>query len=233
MTRRERVRIVLLLAGVLPALLVLAYAAKVAVMVDHVRDGRLAFDRGDYAAAHGEFADNRTLNWFESWVAEFDEGTAHHAEGEYDDAIADYEAALDDVPRREECTVRINLALAHESVGDARIERNDREGAAEAWQAGIDALAEGGCPQDSARDAEQTEDAEAVDRRLREKLQESAQQEPRQGPDGEQQQRPEDGDEPRDPREEQLERNNQQGLDQRRQDQELFEDQDYTRPHAW
>jgi tetratricopeptide (TPR) repeat protein len=234
MRSRRGLRHTLFLAGLLPALLVLGFGLKVALMLQDNADGRDAFHRGDYDGARGSFADTRSLNWMESWIAPFDEGTAHHAEGQYDAAIPDYRAALEDVPEREECTVRINLALAHEAIGDRLAEEMDSEGAIESWQAGVDVLAEGGCPDDSARDEEQTEDAETLDERLRQKIQEQEQQQPQeqpQPPQGEQPESEEEGQE--DPRQERLERNNERGLEQRREDQELYEDGNYSRPNNW
>lgn len=232
MTPRPALRRTLLLAGILPALLVLAFGVKVGLMVQHDRDGRDAFERGDHDGSQREFAANRSLNLLEPWVAPFDEGTAHHVEGQYDAAVLDYESALDDVPEREECTVRINLALAHESIGDALAEQRDPEGAVESWEAGIDALADGGCPQSSGRGEDQTRDAETLDRRLRSKTEQQEQPQPGERP---RQPTPEgqDGERPQDPRQEQLERNNERGQEQRREDRELYDDLDTSRPYSW
>ena len=234
MTARPRLRRVLLLSGIVPALLVVAFLVKVLLMLHDNAAGRDAFDRGDHDGAQASFAENRTLNLLEQWVAPFDEGTAHHAEAEYDAAIADYRAALEDVPLREECTVRINLALAHESVGDARAEQQDREGAVDAWQAGVDVLAEGGCPEESGRGEEQTRDSQAVDERLRQKI-EQQEQEQQQQPPPPQPPPPRggDGEGQQDPRQQELERNNERGQDQRHEDQELYDDRDYSRPYSW
>ena len=234
MTSRRHLRRTLFLAGILPTLLVLAFALKVALMLQDNADGRDAFDRGDYDGAQAAFADTRSLNWMESWVAPFDEGTAHHAEGQYDAAIPDYEAALEDVPEREECTVRINLALAHEAVGDLQAEQMDNEAAIDSWQAGVDVLAEGGCPDQSGRGEEQTEDAETLDERLRQKIQQQEQQQPQEQPQPPEEEQPEGEQEGQeDPRQERLERNNERGLEQRREDQELYEDGNYSRPYNW
>ncbi|MCR1784456.1 hypothetical protein KVF89_18075 [Nocardioides carbamazepini] len=229
---RRRLRRVLLLAGLLPALLLAAYALKVTLMLQANASGRDAFDRGDYDAAAADFAGTRRLNWFESWVAAFDAGTADHAQERYDDAIASYEAALDDVPRREECTVRINLALAHEAVGDAALASGAADDARASFQAGIDALAAGTCPTDSGRGADQSADAAAVDKRLREKLAQN--QPPPEQPEEqpEQQPSPEDPGES-DPRRDRLDEQNDRGLEQRHEDQDLYQDDDYTRPDAW
>lgn len=234
---RARLRLALLVAGALPALLVLGYLVKVGLMLQHNAAGRDAFERGDHDGAAAEFFETRDLNWFEPWIAPFDEGTAHHAEGAFDDAIGAYGKALESVPDREECTVRINLALAHEAVGDRLQADQDLDGAIESWQEGIDALAAGDCPTDAGRGREQTDDAAAVDERLRDKLQQAQdqqQQQPGQQPQQPQEQpgeQPDEGGE--DPRQERLERNNEQGRDQRSEEQDLYDDEDYTRPETW
>lgn len=234
---RARLRLVLLVAGALPALLVLGYLVKVGLMLQHNAAGRDAFERGDHDGAAAEFFETRDLNWFEPWIAPFDEGASHHAEGAYDDAIAAYGKALESVPDREECTVRINLALAHEAVGDRQQADQDLDGAIASWQEGIDVLAAGDCPTDAGRGQEQTDDGAAVDERLRDKRQQAQdqqQQQPGQQPQQPQEQpgeQPDDGGE--DPREERLERNNEQGRDQRSEEQDLYDDEDYTRPETW
>lgn len=230
---RRRLRRVLLLAGILPALLVLAWCLKVGLTLQNNAAGRDAFDDQDFDRAVAEFTDNRRLNWFESWIAAFNEGAALHVDGAWPDAITAYETALKDVPQRDECTVRINLALVHEAVGDASYANRNTDEAIIAWQAGINVLAEGSCPSDSGRGEKQSEDAATVDDRLRNKIQENQEQDPNPPQDPQQPDEP-DGEEDgqKDPRQEQLERNNQEGLDQRRQDQELYDD-DYNRPNSW
>lgn len=234
---RSRLRRMLLLAGLLPALLVAAYALKVVLMLQANASGRDAFERGDADAAAADFAGTRRWNWLEPWVAPFDEGTADHARGRYDDAIASYRAALEDVPHRDECTVRINLALAHEAVGDAALEAGAAEDALAAFQAGIDALAAGDCPQASGRGEEQTADARAVDERLRQKLQQSQPppEQPQPQPPPEQEPEPQDPGESgeSDPRRDRLQEQNDRGLEQRHEDQGLYEDEDYTKPDTW
>jgi hypothetical protein len=216
---RRRLRLILLLGGIVPALAVFALLVKVAVMMGHDSTGREEFGDDDFAAAAGEFGANRTLNWFEPWIAPFDEGTAQHAEGDYDAAIARYTEALEDVPAAEECTVRINLALAHEALGDAAQEGPppDGEEAVQQWQAGIDALAEGDCPTDAGRGEEQTEQAAAVDERLRKKLEQEQQ---KQQQKKKQQQQQPGGEKKKSPQEQDLDERNRQGQDQRKDRQE-------------
>jgi hypothetical protein len=220
---RRRLRVALLLGGVLPALVAVAFLVKVAVMMSHDGDGRALFDEDEYAEAAGEFAANDRLNWFEPWIAPFDEGAARHADGELQAAIGLYDEALEDVPVGEECTVRINQALAYETLGDQAAEAADSELAMEQWQAGIATLAEGDCPLDSGRGEDQTRDAAAVDQRLRDKLerQQQQQQQQQQGQQQEQQ-------EQQDRQEERLERRNDEAIEEQQDYEDTYEDRDYS-----
>ncbi|WP_183092251.1 hypothetical protein [Nocardioides stalactiti] len=229
---RSRVRLALLLVGLVPALVALGFAIKVVVMVSHDADGRGSFDDGDFAASAEEFAANSTWNWFEPWIAAFDEGAAHHADGDLGTALDLYARALLDVPAEEECTVRINEALAHESLGDAALADGDGEGAAAQWQAGIATLAEGGCPTDSGRGPEQTEQAATVDQRLREKLQQQQQQQQQdqqQQDDQDPQQQEEQREQERKERE--LEERNDEAEEQQQDYEESNRDRDYSQYH--
>lgn len=211
----------LYLAGLVPLVLAVLFATKVALMLSHDDDGRGAFGAGRYDTAAAEFSDNRTLDVLERWVAAFDEGTARHAAGDYEGAVGDYTAALEDVPSEEECTVRIDLALAQEAIGDTALRKPDREAATKAWQDGVDALEEGGCPDRSGRGAEQTADAKAVRDRLEQKIREQQpedQQQPQQDPQNQPEQQPQ---EPEDQdREQKLQHRNKVGQRERKEDEE-------------
>lgn len=223
---RARLRMVLVLAGLLPLLVALAFALKVLTMLSHDRDGRDGFAGGEYVSAADEFAANDSLNWFEPWISAFDEGAARHADGDYDGALARYATALEDVPEREECTVRINAALAHESLGDAAAEDGDGEEATAQWQAGIDTLSEGGCPTDAGRGQDQTDDAAAVDQRLRQKLQQQQQQDQQDEQQQDQQQDGQDRQTPQEKREQRQQDRKERRLDERNDD-AIEEQQDY------
>ncbi|QYJ04049.1 hypothetical protein KUV85_17265 [Nocardioides panacisoli] len=216
-TAQRRLRRALWRAGIIPAILVLVVLGKVVVMMSHDDEGRTAFADASFVEAAEEFAENRSWNWFEPWVAPFDEGAARHANQQYPLAIEHYEVALQTVPTVEECTVRINLALAHEALGDRAADGSppDRQEATARWQAGIDALAEGGCPQESGRGQEQTEQAQDVDERLRQKLEQQDQQD-----DDQQQQQQDDQPQQQSPQEQELEDRNDEGREDRRDQQE-------------
>jgi hypothetical protein len=228
---------ILVLAGLLPTLVALLFAVKVVAMLSHDRDGRAQFDDDAYVAATDEFSANGSVNWFEPWIAAFDEGAARHADGDLEAAIDLYLTALDDVPGREECTVRINLALAHETLGDTALEEGDADEAAGWWQAGVDALADGGCPTDSGRGREQTEDAAAVDQRLRDKLQrqqqEQQQEQQQQQQQDDQEQTPEERREQRqqERKERRLEERNDDAIEEEQDYEEGKRDRDYSEYH--
>lgn len=209
---RETMRKRLFVAGALPAVLVLAYLLKVTLMLSHNGDGRDRFAQESYGAAADELEANQSLDLFEPWVTAFDEGAARHAAGQLDTAIALYSDALADVPAEQECTVRINLALAHEAAGGALMtqKRPDRAAAEKSWQAGVDALAAGGCPEDSPGGADQTADAKAVDDRLQKLLDQQPEKE-----NDKKEPEKEDEPEPPTPEENQLERRNAAGQTER------------------
>ncbi len=181
---KQRRRRRLLLAGLLPLLLALAFTAKVAVMLAHDSAGRGAYAAQRYADARDSFAANGTLNHLESWVSPYDEGTARYRVADFSGAVRSLVDALASAPPEEECRVRINLGLAHEAVGDAAAAGGDREAARESWVAGVRALADGGCLELTSSDLQRVDEeaslrsrvraAVAVDRRLDDKLRQQA-----------------------------------------------------------
>jgi len=219
---RARLRRRLFLAGLVPLLVVLLVGLKVGLMLGHDRDGRAAFADGDYPGARSSFADNAGLNVLETWVAPFDEGTALLADEEYDAALGRLEAALDHVPDEERCTVLVNVALAHEGLGDAAVSQDqDLATATEQWEAGRAALASADCPTDAGRGEEQSATATAVDDRLAGKLDaDDEEEQPQDQPDQEQ---PPPPSPEQAEKEKKLEKRNQQGQEDRRDQQEYEE----------
>jgi tetratricopeptide (TPR) repeat protein len=174
---RDRVRRLLLVGGLLPLLLALVLTVLVGRMALLQHRANTAYAEGRFPDAAHAYRGAGRFTPFEDWIAAFDAGAARHAGGDYAAAVEDYRAALaSGVPRREECTVRINLALADEAIGDAAAKADKLDDADEAYRSGIAALEDGGCPHDAGRGEQQTKDAKAVDERLRRKLQHDAQQ---------------------------------------------------------
>lgn len=159
--RRLLLRRRLYLAGLLPLLAAVLLAAKVGLMLVHDHQGRGAYDEGRWDPAGQSFAANRTLNLFEPWLAPFNEGAARYRAGDLGAAADRFEEALPLAPSDRECTVRVNLAIVWEAVGDRAAEDEDLEEAVRTWRVGRDVLATGDCPQETAR---------AVDGRLEKRL---------------------------------------------------------------
>lgn len=213
----------LLIAGVLPALLAVVFAVKVVLMLGGNADGRAAYAEGDYPAAVAEFAGTDMLNVLDPWVARFGEGSARYRADDLDGAVDRFEAALRDVPREHECTVRINLSLVHERIGDDAAAAGDADAARQSYGTGRDVLADGGCTGDAGQGQEQSQTAEQVDDRLEDKQQRSGAAPPDPGgdPGGEQPSEAPTGQD--DQLEELLERN--QDGEQDRQDYQELEEQ--------
>ena len=160
----------LFLWGLLPALVLLLLAGRVGLLLRADAAGRAAYASGEYGAAQGRFEANRSLNVLEPWKAPFNAGTALYRDEELAAAVDAFEAALDAGPGRDECTVRINLALTHEAIGDAAAEADDEPASRDAWTAGREVLAAGDCPTDAGRGPEQSTVAATVDARLADEL---------------------------------------------------------------
>jgi len=169
-TSRSARRDQLFLWGLLPALVLLLLAGRVGVMLRADAAGRSAYGSGEYADAHDRFDANRSLNVLEPWKAPFNAGAALYRDRELDGAVDAFEAALAAGPGEDECTVRIDLALTHEAIGDAAAEAEDVPAARAAWTSGREQLAAGDCPTDAGRGPEQSELAATVDARLAGKL---------------------------------------------------------------
>lgn len=204
---RQQIRGGLLLAGVVPALVATLFMAKIAWMLAHDSDGRQRYEAGDYSGAADEFGTNRWTNVFEDWVAPFNEGTARLAAGSLDDARDALTTALETVPADEECTVRINLALAHEELGDELVEFRPEDAAAE-WRSGLAALTAGDCLGGGARQEEQQADARSVEKRISRKL--PAVEQPRKEPEEREEK------ERTDPKERKLDQRNARAADEHR-----------------
>lgn len=222
---RDRWRTILLLLGIVPALAAVAFTVLVMrfLVLQHVGDK--AYDDGRYLDAAGHYRSAGHLNPFEDWLAAFDAGAARHTAGRFGAAIKAYRAALDlGVPHREECTVRIDLALAFEAVGDRDSRARRLDAGDDSYRSGISALEDGHCPTDSGRGAHQTKDAATVDERLHQKLNRNQQARQQQKKKDEQQHKKQQHGkgkaqqrrQQQQQREQKLRQQNQQGLQQRK-----------------
>lgn len=179
-------RRVLYLAGLLPLLVALAFTFKVMTMRHHDGDGSSAWHAGNGAKALEEYSANQSVNLLQPWLAPFDSGDAAFRLGDYPRARGLFTDALGSVPHKQECTVRINLALTDEAIGDAASKAGRPDDATDAWQDGVTALDQGDCPTHAGLGKKQSQDAAAVRARLEQKLnpppQPPQQQQPQQNP---------------------------------------------------
>lgn len=225
---RLRWRRRLLLIGILPAVLALLFASKVEVMISVQASGEAAYGTDDFAGAAEKFAANATLNILEPWLSPFNEGAAKQRSEDHEGALMDYRRALDDVPDEQECTVRINMALAHEVLGDTVLPESDATTAMTSWQSGRDLLAAGECPSDAAGGQRQTQYAADVDERLRQKIDEQD----AAGPDEPKKKdttKQESDSEKRKKQKEELEKRNTDGFEKRQENKEFEDYQDAPR----
>jgi tetratricopeptide (TPR) repeat protein len=131
--------------GVVPAVLVLLLLLDVILQLDANHAGRSAYDDQKYADAEQAFLDAGGVDLPEGWVAPFNAGAAAYQDGRYADAVGHFETALDDVPEDRECTVRVDLALTHEALGDRlRLQGKPRQ-SLEEFHVGRSVLDGGGC----------------------------------------------------------------------------------------
>ena len=143
--------------GLIPALLALLVVIDVGIQLKANSDGRSSYDTQAYADAEEEFLGAPGVGLPEGWVAPFNAGAAAYKDGQYADAAAHFDAALDDVPDDRECMVRVNLALTHEALGDQQRLQGKPKQSLEEFHIGRTVLESGGCAEG---------DGESVDDRL-------------------------------------------------------------------
>lgn len=147
--------------GLLPALVVLLLALDVGLQLKANHDGRTAYDDKAYADAEQAFLDAAGVDLPEGWVKPFNAGAAAYQDAQYADAVAHFESALADAPDDRECSVRVNLALTHEALGDEERRQGNRRQSLEKFGEARTVLEVGGCAED---------DGQSVDRRLAAKI---------------------------------------------------------------
>ncbi len=129
MTRRRRLRIILLIAGVPLAVAGLAFALKFVSMPVIASASIADYEAGSFDDSVSDAEGLLRWNAFEPWVAHFDRGTAYAGGGLYNEAIIDLERAFDAAPDDRKCEVAVNLALSWERLGDAYLEQGQFAGA--------------------------------------------------------------------------------------------------------
>lgn len=103
------------------------------------------YNNGEYATNIGKTL--TTLNFPQSYVANYNYGNILYQNGEYEDAIDQYKIALNvSIPEKKECKVRINYALA--LCKTVELDESSEESilkAIQIYESAIDVLIENGC----------------------------------------------------------------------------------------
>lgn len=154
--RRRRFRY---LAFSLPVAIVLVVVAS--LLVGRLVDNQIAlskFAAGDYTGSAKQSTGLLDNNIIEPYIPWFNRGNAYAAKQEFTDAIDDFEKALVAAPADKSCTVRVNLALAWEKLGDGYAAGGYYEGAILLYKNAAAVLAgDPGCkPPDAAGEQLQT-----------------------------------------------------------------------------
>ncbi len=103
------------------------------------------YNRGEYSESQAKSL--TYLNFTQSYIANYNYGNILYKNGEYEKAIEEYKKSLDGiVPKKKECNIRINYALA--ICKTVHVDENDQDSIEEAikkYESTIDILTENGC----------------------------------------------------------------------------------------
>ncbi|MEV4736782.1 MULTISPECIES: hypothetical protein [unclassified Microbacterium] len=128
--RRRRIRRWIAI-GTLPlTLAALLFVGKLLSMYAFAHQSISAYVADDFSSSESAARGQEFLNWFEPYKAPFNVGTALAGAERLPEARAELEESLDLATGLEVCSVRINLALVIERMGDAA--RADGDGTAAA-----------------------------------------------------------------------------------------------------
>ncbi len=151
----------LIAAGVV-ILLLLAVAAWSGLTHWQLARAGAQFESGAYTAARESGDRFLDLSPFERHKGHFAVGTALAGDGALDEAEAELQTALATAPARDQCAVRVNLALVQEGQGDAYRDAEDVDAANDRYDAARTTLSEApeecrpdGAPQDEEMDAQE------------------------------------------------------------------------------
>jgi len=210
--RRRRIRRWIAI-GTLPlTLAALLFVGKILSMYAFAHQSITAYVADDYAGSEASARGQEFLNWFEPFKAPFNVGTALAGAEKLPDARAKLEESLDLATGLEVCTVRINLALVLERMGDAARAEGDGAGAAEFYGEALTITTEmpEECNSDEAQ--EQSSDPDRDMQQSREDLEDrlkQKQQNEQPPPEEEQEQEPQPSDEKLEELEDKLEQGTQ------------------------
>jgi hypothetical protein len=219
--RRRRIRRWIAI-GTLPlTLAALLFVGKVLSMYAFAHQSITAYVADDYSGSEASARGQEFLNWFEPYKAPFNVGTALAGGEKLPEARLKLEESLDLATGLEVCTVRINLALVLERMGDAARADGDGAAAAEFYGEALtittetpeECSSEGAQEQSSDPDRDMQQSKEDLEDRLKQKQQNEQQ------PPPEEQQEQEQEPQPSDEKLEELEDKLEQGTQERDQQQ--------------
>ncbi|MCS3442941.1 hypothetical protein [Microbacterium phyllosphaerae] len=120
--------------GTLPlTLAALLFVGKILSMYAFAHQSITSYVADDYAGSESSARGQEFLNWFEPYKAPFNVGTALAGSEKLPEARAKLEESLGLATGVEVCSVRINLALVIERMGDAARADGDGAGAAKLY----------------------------------------------------------------------------------------------------
>lgn len=201
--RRRRVRFWIGL-GTLPlTLAALLFVGKLLSMYAFAHQSISSYVADDYAGAESAARGQEFLNWFEPYKAPFNVGTALAGAEKLPESRAKFEESLSLATGLEVCSVRINLAIVIERMGDAARSDGDGVTAAELYGEALTVTTEmpEDCNSDEAQeqssdpDRDMQQSKEDLEDRLKQKQQDEEQtppEEPQEQEPQEQQEQPSD-----------------------------------------
>lgn len=210
--RRRRIRRWIAI-GTLPlTLAALLFVGKILSMYAFAHQSITAYVADDYAGSEASAHGQEFLNWFEPYKAPFNVGTALAGAEMLPEARAKLEESLDLATGLEVCTVRINLALVLERMGDAARAGGDGAAAAELYGEALTVTTE--TPEECNRDQaqEQSSDPDRDMQQSREDLEDrlkQKQQNEQPPPEEQQEQKPQPSEDQLDELEDKLEQGTQ------------------------
>lgn len=210
--RRRRIRRWIAI-GTLPlTLAALLFVGKILSMYAFAHQSITAYVADDYSGSEASARGQEFLNWFEPYKAPFNVGTALAGAEKLPEARTELEESLDLATGLEVCTVRINLALVLERMGDAARTGGDGAAAAEFYGEALTVTTESPEECNSEEAQEQSSDPDRDMQQSREDLEDrlkQKQQDEQQPPPEEQEQEPQPSDEKLEELEDKLEQGTQ------------------------
>lgn len=131
--RRRSIRRWIAIGSVPVVLAALLFTGKILSMYAFAHQAISSYVVDDYAGSESSARGQEFLNWFEPYKAPFNVGTALAGAEKLPEARAKFEESLELATGLEVCSVRINLALVIERMGDAARTDGDGPGAADLY----------------------------------------------------------------------------------------------------